>query len=170
MFHQWIALVIFALLALAGVGLTIVGIGGTFLILISAILYNLITWSLTISVGTLYWVAGLAVLGEALEWIITWLGAKTAGVSGYALVGTILGSILGGILLSVVPVIGTIIGIVLGAILGAFLMEYYHTKHAKKAWKAAKAALLGRAVVSLSKFVLAIIQIILILKEINISV
>src|SRR3990172_4498256 len=143
MFHQWIALVIFALFALAGIGLTIVGIGGTFLIVVGALFYDLISWSLTISLNTLLWIAGLAILGEILEWIITLLGMKTAGISKYGLMGTIIGAIIGGILLSVVPIIGTIIGIVLGAMLGAFAMEFYHTGKAGHAWKAAKAALLG---------------------------
>ena len=166
MFHQWIALAVFALLALAGIGLTIVGIGGTFLILIGALLYNLITWSMTITANTLFWLAGLAVAGELLEWIITLAGMKTAGVSRHALMGTIVGAVIGGIALSIVPIIGTIIGIVLGAVLGAFLFEVYHTHNTQKAWKAAKAALLGRALVSLAKFVLAIIQIVIVLKEI----
>ncbi len=166
MFHQWIAAAIFFLLSLAGIGLTIVGIGGTFLVLIGALIYNLITWSFAISVSTLFWIAGLAVLGEALEWIITLVGMKTAGVSRRALIGTIIGAVIGGIALSIIPVIGTIIGIFLGAILGAFLLEYIHSRKTRKAWKAAKAALLGRALVSLSKFIIAIIQIWLVVKEI----
>jgi len=166
MFHQWIALVIFGLLALVGIGLTIVGIGGTFLIVAGALLYDLITWSLAISSNTLLWITGLAVLGEVLEWIITLIGVKAAGISRYGLMGTIVGAVIGGIALSVVPIIGTIIGIVVGAMLGAFVMEFYHTGKAGKAWKAAKAALLGRALVSLSKFLIAIVQIWFVIKEI----
>ncbi len=166
MFHQWIALAVFALLALAGIGLTIVGIGGTFLIVIGALFYNLITWSMAISSSTLLWITGLAVIGELLEWIITLVGMKTAGVSRHALIGTIVGAVIGGIALSIVPIIGTIIGIVLGAMAGAWLLEFYHNKNSQKAWKAAKAALLGRALVSLAKFVLAIAQIAIIFREI----
>ncbi len=165
MFHHWIALFIFILFSLAGIGLTIVGIGGTFLVLTGALLYNLITWSMAISTSTLMWLTGLAVLGELLEWIITVAGMKAAKVSGYSIIGTIIGAILGGIALSVIPIIGTIIGIVLGAMLGAFLLEFLHTRRAKQAWKAAKAALLGRALVSLSKVLIAIVQIWLVLKE-----
>jgi len=167
MFHQWIALGVFILFALIGIGLTIVGIGGTFLILIGALLYNLVTWSMTISLNTLLWIAGLAILGELLEWIVTFVGMKKSGVSGYALAGTILGAIIGGMALSIIPIIGTIIGLIAGAIIGAFALEFYHTGHAQKAWKAAKAALAGRALVSLSKFTIAIIQIAIILKTIT---
>lgn len=167
MFHQWIALGVFILFSLIGVGLTIVGIGGTFLVLIGALLYNLVTWSMAISMNTLLWIAGLAILGELLEWIITFAGMKKSGASGYALAGTILGAIIGGMALSIIPIIGTIIGLIAGAIIGAFALEYYHTGHAQKAWKAAKAALVGRALVSLSKFTIAIIQIAIILKTIT---
>ncbi len=167
MFHQWIALIIFVILALAGISLTIVGIGGTFIIVAGALFYDLISWSLTISLNTLLWIAGLAILGEVLEWIITFLGMKKGGVSRYGLMGTIVGAIIGGILLSVVPIIGTIIGVIIGAVIGAFVMELYHTGKAGKAWKAAKTALLGRALVSLSKFLIAIIQIWMIAKEIT---
>ena len=166
MFHNWIAIIIFALLALAGIGLTIVGIGGTFLIVLAALAYNLITWSLSISVNTLLWLFGLAILGEVLEWIITAIGIKASGVSRYALIGTILGAIVGALALSFIPIIGTIIGLFIGALLGAFLLELIHSGKSKKAWKAAKAAFVGRALVSLTKFVIAIVQILLVFREV----
>jgi len=167
MFHSWIAFIVFALVSLAGIILTFFGIGGTFLVLIGAILYDLISWSWTITFTTLLIVLGLAVLGEILEWLITMLGSKAGGVSRWGIIGTIAGSIIGGILLSpLMPIIGTFLGILLGAILGAFAFELMHTKQAGKAWKAAKAALLGRALVSLSKLILAGIQVWLVLRAV----
>jgi uncharacterized protein YqgC (DUF456 family) len=166
MFHQWIALIIFMLFSLVGIILTIAGIGGTFLIAIGAGIYNLLTWSMAISLNALIWVTGLAIIGELLEWIITMIGMKAGGTSKNALIGTIAGAVAGGMLLSAIPIIGTIIGIVLGAIIGAYLSELMHTQNPAKAWKAAKTALLGRALVSLSKFLLAIIQLAIIFKEI----
>jgi len=167
MFHEWIALVIFGVLALAGIGLTFIGVGGTFLILLGAVLYNLISWNLTISVNLLLWLAGLAILGEILEWLITVVGMRAAKVSKHAITGTIVGGVIGAFALTVIPIIGTIIGLILGAIIGAFIAEFYHTGHAQKAWKAAKAALLGRALVSLSKFIIAVIQIWLVLQQLQ---
>lgn len=165
MIQNWIALTVFALLSLAGVALTIAGIGGTFLVLAGALLYNLITWSMSVSSTTLLWLLGLAIGGELLEWLITLAGMK-AGVSTQGIIGTIIGALLGAMLLSVVPVIGTIIGLFVGAVVGAFIAEYLHTRHAKKAWKAAKAAFLGRIAVSVSKFIIACAQILLVLKEV----
>jgi len=167
MFHEWIAFILFALLSLIGFALTIVGIGGTFVILIGALLYNLISWSVAISWTTIGILLGLAILGEVLEWIVTLFGAKKGGVSWHGLVGTVVGAVAGGVLLSVVPIVGTIIGLVLGAVVGAFLGEYYHTGKAQKAWKAAKSALVGRALVSICKFTIAFIQVFLILKQLS---
>jgi uncharacterized protein YqgC (DUF456 family) len=160
MFHAWIALGIFALVALAGIVLTVFGIGGTFLVLLGAILYDLISWSWAIPLTKLGIMLGLAVLGEFLEWAITALGSKAKGVSRLGALGTIIGGIIGGILLSPwLFLIGTFTGVLLGAMIGAFLLELIHTQSAGKALTAAKAALLGRALVSLSKLTLAGIQI-----------
>lgn len=167
MFHSWIALGIFLLLALAGAVFSLFGIGGTFLIAAGAILYDVISWSWTIPLLTLTVIAALAVLGEVLEWLVTTLGSKAKGVSGWGVFGTIAGSIAGGILLSpLMPIIGTFLGILLGAMLGAFLLELIHTRSAGKALVAAKAALLGRALVSLCKLILAGIQIWLVLTNV----
>ncbi len=165
MFHHWIALIVFCLFALSGIALTIAGIGGTFLIVLGALLYDLISWSFVITPSTLLWITGLAVFGEILEWLIT-LASYKAGVKKYGLMGIIIGGIAGGILLSVIPIIGTIIGLVLGAMLGAFIGQYYETKNAKKSWKAAKTALKGRIWVSASKFAIAIAQILIVLNSI----
>jgi hypothetical protein len=164
MFHTWIALGIFALVALAGIVLTVFGIGGTFLVLLGAILYDLISWSWAVPLTTLGILLGLAVLGEFLEWAITTLGSKAKGVSRWGIIGTIIGGVIGGIMLSPwLFLIGTFIGVLLGAMVGAFLLELIHTQKIGKALTAAKAALLGRALVSLSKLTLAGIQIWLVL-------
>lgn len=162
MLHHWIALAIFCILAFSGIVLTMAGIGGTFLVVLGALLYDLISWSFVITPSTLLWLTGLAVFGEILEWLIT-LASYKAGVKKYGLMGIIIGGIIGGILLSIIPIIGTVIGLALGAMAGAFIGQYYETKNAKRSWKAAKTALKGRIWVSASKFTIAIIQIIIVL-------
>jgi uncharacterized protein YqgC (DUF456 family) len=167
MFHQWIAIGVFSIVALAGVILAFFGIGGTFLVLAGAALYDLATWSWAVSPMALLWLAGLAVPGEIAEWLITVAGAKAKGVSGYGIFGTVLGAILGGALLSpVMPIVGTVLGIILGAMFGAFCLELLHKGDVQHAWQAAKAAFLGRALVSFCKTALAIVQIWLVLKDV----
>lgn len=162
-----IALVIFALTALFGLGLSALGIAGTFAILGGALLYNIITWSWTISPVLLAALAGLALIGEAMEWVITYLVNKKSGASTYALVGTIIGAILGAMALSIVPILGTLIGLVLGGLLGAYLAELWHTKNSARAWKAAKATLLARGIIMLTKLALAIAQVLIVLHAIQ---
>jgi len=165
MFHQWVALVFFSLFALAGLVLTVAGLGGTFLVLAGALIYNMIIWKMAISGTALLWLLGLAIAGELLEWLITLMGLK-AGMSKYGLIGTILGAVAGAALLSFIPILGTIIGLILGAYFGALLAEFYHTRNWKKSFEAAKTAFWGRTLVSLSKFVIAIIQIAIVVKEV----
>lgn len=167
MFHEWIALVIFIVLAIGGLGLSLVGISGTWLVLIAAGLYNLISWSTTISLNTFLWLAGLAIIGELLEWTVTYIGVKMHGVSKYGLIGTVLGAIGGAMLLSFIPIIGTIIGLLIGGMIGGYIAEYYHTINSKKAWKAAKAALKGRLLVMATKFTITIVQIMIVIKTIS---
>lgn len=164
---ETIALIVFAILAFFGLGLSALGIAGTFAILGGALLYNLITWSLTISPALLSILAALALLGEALEWVITYFVSKKSGASNYALVGTIVGAIIGAFALSIVPIIGTLIGLVLGGLIGAYLAELIHTKNSTRAWKSAKATLLARGIIMLEKLALAIMQVIIVLHAIQ---
>ncbi len=158
MFHHWIALIVLALFTLTGFSLTLVGIGGTFLIVIGALLYNLIVWSWTITPMTVLVLAGLAALGEVLEWIISVYVLKKSGASHYSVVGMIVGAIIGGALLSIIPIIGTLIGIILGAVIGTFVVEYLNTGKKSHAWKAAKGTIKGRMYVIACKATLAIVQ------------
>jgi len=163
MFHEWIAFGIFIIFSIVGFILSFLGIGGTFVVLLGALLYNLISWSFAIPWSTIAILLGLAVLGEALEWIITAYGIKKKA-SKYAVIGSIAGAIIGAAVLSFIPLIGTIIGLILGAMLGAFIAEYIHKNNTKKAWTAAKAALKGRALVSLTKTLITIVQVFIIIR------
>lgn len=167
MIQHWIGFILFLLLSLAGFALTILGIGGTFVVLAGALLYNLITWSFQITLTTLIIVAVLAVLGEILEWFVTFVSSKKKGVSGWGIFGTIVGAIVGGILFSpLFPILGSVAGIIVGAAAGAFIFELIRKQDFRKAWKAAKAALLGRVFVSATKTLLLFIQVILVIKDV----
>lgn len=161
---ETIALIVFILLATIGVGLTLIGIGGTVLIAIGAALYNLIIWNWSISLNLLALIVGLALLGELLEWIITYYGVKKHGVTKFGLIGMIAGAFGLASLLSFLPLIGTVIGFFAGAIFGAFIGELLQTYNKKKAWKAAKAALMGRGLVILCKVTIAAVQIVLVIR------
>ena len=133
---------------------------------LGALLYNLLLWNMNISLNTLAILFVLAFAGEALDWIVTIFGVKSHGVSRYGLIGTIAGAAVGGMLLSVFPIIGTIIGIFLGALIGAFILELYNARDTKKAFKAAKSAVIGRMLTSVCKTTIALIQILIIVRTI----
>ncbi|RJQ21000.1 DUF456 domain-containing protein [Candidatus Woesearchaeota archaeon] len=161
------ALIIFSTLAVIGLILAALGLPGTWTILIGAGLYNLITWNWTISPPILALLAGIALAGELLEWIVTYAVHKRAKTSKNAFLGLICGAIIGGFLLSAIPLLGTVIGICLGAIIGAYLGEFAHHKSHKRALRAAKAAVLSRAAIMGAKLLLAIIQTAIVLHAIN---
>lgn len=163
---EWIALIALLLFCTTGIVLCLAGIGGTFLILAGALIYNLLLWNMSVPVETLAILFALAFLGEILEWILTIFGIRAHGVSRYGLIGTIAGAVIGGMLLSVFPVVGTIIGIFIGALTGAFLLELYNARDTKRALKAAKAAVLGRMLTSVCKTTIALVQILIIVKTI----
>jgi len=160
MIAHWIGFVVFILFALVGILLTMMGIMGTFSIFIGAVAYDLITWSWTISWQVLLIILGLAILGEILEWVVDIGHSRARGVSTAGTIGSITGTILGAIIFSpLMFIIGTVIGMVVGAVLGAYIGELIVKKNSKKAWRAAKIALDGRALVAVMKTLLAIIQI-----------
>jgi len=162
MILEWIALIVTILLIVLGIILTLFGLPGTFLIAITGGIYNLITWSWTISIKTIILLFGLAIAGEILEMLIT-IKSKT---SKQAIIGSIIGAIVGATILSIIPIIGTLIGLLLGAMIGAAITEYARTENIRKALKSAKTILVSRAIITLTKFTIAIIQIILILRSI----
>lgn len=164
---ETIALIVFLVIALFGIGLAALGIMGTFAVLFGAILYDLITWSFTISLPTLGLLLFLAIIGEGAELLITYVTHKRSGASKYALIGTIVGAIIGAVLLSVVPVLGTLVGIALGGLFGAYLAEFWHTRNSDKSWTAAKASILSRGIVMLLKFTLALTQTAIVLRAIQ---
>lgn len=100
---------------------------------------------------------GIGLVAEIVEIVASAYGAKKAGGSKKAAVGSIVGALIGAIAGSFVfPVLGTIIGAALGAGLGALLTE----KHlGEKSWKDASkvgaGAAAGRLVATIAKVALA---------------
>lgn len=105
----------------------ILGLPGTWLMIISALL---LAWSPyghdMFSLGVLIAVAVVAVIGEVLEFITGVYGAKKAGGKKRGALGALIGGFIGGIIGTVivpVPVIGSLIGACVGAALGAWGLE-----------------------------------------------
>jgi uncharacterized protein YqgC (DUF456 family) len=71
--------------------------------------------------------AGLAVLGEVLEFVLGAAGSRRAGGSTRAAALAIVGSLVGGLLGTAlpVPIVGTLIGACLGAFMGSLLGDLW---------------------------------------------
>jgi uncharacterized protein YqgC (DUF456 family) len=113
----------FGVFALVCIGVTLIGLPGTWLMLGAALTIEALDvplfgwWALGIA-------GGLAILAEVAETMSGAAGASAAGASRRAAVGAIVGGIIGAIAGTfVVPVIGSIVGSVIGAGAGAMGME-----------------------------------------------
>ncbi|MFP4193342.1 MAG: DUF456 domain-containing protein [Desulfobacterales bacterium] len=139
-----IALVVLAIFCLAGLVLIPLGMPGTFVILAGAALYNLITWSMSISAAVLAVLLVLALVGEILEYILGVKFAQRRGVSRPAVIGAIAGGIVGTFAGIPVPVAGPLLGLFAGVFIGAFLVELVSEKKISDAFRSAMAAFYGR--------------------------
>ncbi|MEN9986069.1 MAG: hypothetical protein RI925_1571 [Pseudomonadota bacterium] len=96
-----------------------------------------------IGASTLWLLAGLALLGMALDAVAGWLGARAYGASRQALWGALLGSLVG--LLFGLP------GLLLGPLVGAVIGEWLARRDAWRAGQVGVATLFGLVLGMLAK-------------------
>ena len=137
--------------SLLAVMLVLIGLAGTIvpalpgLPLLLAGLW-LAAWTdgyLHIGTSTLWLLAGLALLGMALDAVAGWLGARAYGASRQALWGALLGSLVG--LLFGLP------GLLLGPLVGAVIGEWLARRDAWRAGQVGVATLFGLVLGMLAK-------------------
>lgn len=129
----YVVATLFSLFGLVCVLSVAVGLPGTWLLLLVAVLIELSDplWlpagdRSTFSWWTLGAVFLIAVLGEVLESAASAIGAKYGGASRRGMIGSLVGALIGGIagtILILIPVVGSVVGAVLGAAVGASLGE-----------------------------------------------
>jgi uncharacterized protein YqgC (DUF456 family) len=96
---------------------------------------------------TILWVAaGLAGLGEVLEFVLGAAGSRQAGGSTRGAALAIVGSIVGGIMGTALPVplLGTLLGSCLGAFIGALLGDLWTGRTLFQSMAAGRGAFVGR--------------------------
>jgi uncharacterized protein YqgC (DUF456 family) len=112
----------------------------------------------------LFVAAGLAVLGEVIEFVLGAAGARQAGGSMKAAALAIVGSLVGGIVGTALPVplVGTLIGACLGAFAGSLLGDLWAGRPLFPSFAAGWGAAVGRFWGTVSKLAIgAIILVIL---------
>lgn len=150
-------LLLLTLGALLSLPLTAVGLPGTW-----AFLAGVCIWKSVEPAAPVGWTAAfigiaLALVAEALEWMLATRYAAKYGGSRRAGWGALIGGIAGAIVGVPIPVIGSIIGSFLGAFLGALALEY--TKHGEHelAGRVAWGALIGRVLAAGMKVGLGVV-------------
>ena len=161
MILEIVALIIASLVFLVGLIIAALGLPGTFVILAGAIIYNLITWSWSISFEILAILFALALLAELIEFIFGLLGAKIFKMSGWTTFGFIAGLLIGAIIGVPIPIIGSVIGMLVGGFLGAFIVSYIEKNNFKKSLKAGFGAFVTGIGSIVLKLVIAVIMIVI---------
>jgi uncharacterized protein len=140
------ALLILACVILLSLVLIVLGLPGLWIMVASAVTYNLVVPGNRIGWVSLIIVAVLALIAEILEFSLTGKYARKYGGSRRAGWGAILGGIVGAMVGIPVPIIGSVIGAFIGSFLGALIAEFTGGSSAGDATRVAKGALIGRVV------------------------
>ena len=136
--------IIFWLVLIAGVVVTPIGIPGTFIIAVAALLYSIFTDFANISWTLIFMLFTIAILLEMLEFALSGYMANRFGGSKYSVIGAIAGGLIGAVWgTAILPIIGTLIGAFFGAFGGAFIGEYFISRDVNRAILAGIGAFLG---------------------------
>ena len=144
-------LLILSLVIIVSLILIVLGLPGLWIMVASAVTYNLVVPGDPIGWVTLIAVAVLAFVAELLEFSLTGRYARKYGGSRRAGWGAIIGSIVGAVVGFPVPIIGPVIGAFIGSFVGALIAEFSGGSSAGDATRVAKGALIGRVVSTVLK-------------------
>jgi uncharacterized protein len=145
------ALLILAVVILLSLVLIVLGLPGLWIMVASAVTYNLIVPGDPIGWFTLVAVAVLALLAELLEFTMTGSYARKYGGSRRAGWGAIIGGMIGAFVGFPVPIVGPVIGAFIGSFCGALVAELTGGASAGDATRVAKGALIGRVMSTVLK-------------------
>ena len=129
------------LLSLFCVILTMLGLGGnTFLMLLAAI-YGVYDNFVHMSGSALAWMLILYLIGEAWDFIISFLGIRKEKISYSKVIVIGIGSIIGSFVgTAIFPVLGSVIGAAIGAFAVAYMVEMLSGNERDRAWRIAYVA------------------------------
>ena len=144
-------LLILAAVIILSLILIVLGLPGLWIMVASAVVYNLVVPGDPIGWFTLVAVAVLALVAELLEFAMTGRYARKYGGSRRAGWGAIIGSIVGAMVGFPVPIVGPVIGAFVGSFLGALIAEFTGGSSAGDATRVAKGALIGRVISTVLK-------------------
>jgi uncharacterized protein YqgC (DUF456 family) len=145
------ALLILAAVIILSLILIVLGLPGLWIMVATAVVYNMIVPGDPIGWVSLIAVAVLALIAELLEFTMTGRYARKYGGSRRAGWGAIIGGMIGAVVGFPVPIVGPVIGAFLGSFVGALVAELTGGSSAGDATRVAKGALIGRVVSTMLK-------------------
>jgi len=126
---QIVGHILVGLLCIAGVGMTLFRLPGTWLIVATALVHAWLMDFADIGIATLIVLALAALIGEVLEIAMSAVMARRSGASARAAWGGLIGGFLGMFLFTLpLPMIGTLAGAVIGCFVGALIGELSHRR------------------------------------------
>ncbi len=139
------AFLLLALVLVVSMVLIVLGLPGLWIMIASAVTYNIVVPERPMSWLTVVGIVVLGVVAEVLDFGLAGKYARKYGGSRKAAWGAIIGGTIGAVVLSVpVPVIGTVIGALIGSFIGALVGELRNGGEKGAATKVATGALIGR--------------------------
>jgi uncharacterized protein YqgC (DUF456 family) len=144
-------LLILAAVIILSLILIVLGLPGLWIMVATAVTYNLVVPGDPIGWVSLIAVAVLAFAAELLEFTLTGRYARKYGGSRRAGWGAIIGGIIGAMVGIPVPIIGSVIGAFVGSFFGALIAEFTGGSSAGDATRVAKGALIGRVMSTVLK-------------------
>ena len=138
------ALVLLTAVLLLSLILIALGLPGLWVMIATAVVYNIVVGGSPIGWFTLIAVGVLAVIAEIIEWTLSGKFARKYGGTRRAAWGAVIGGTLGAILGFPLPIVGPLIGAFAGSFIGALVGELSAGGTRREATRVAWGALLGR--------------------------
>jgi uncharacterized protein YqgC (DUF456 family) len=162
---QWSGYVAWALLLVVASLFVYLGLGGNFIVLGLALIHALVTGFDPISWELLLVLTAIALLGEAVEFVIGTFWVARRGATRAGVVGAFVGGLLGAFALNaLVPVAGAVLGGFVGAFIGAVAGEFRARQRLDASLRIGGQAFLGRLFAILVKHGLGLVMVALILR------
>jgi uncharacterized protein YqgC (DUF456 family) len=127
------------------------GLPGLWVMIASAVVYNILIGETAIGWFTLICVGILAAIAEVIEWTLSGKYARKYGGSRRAAWGAVIGGTLGAILGFPVPIVGPLVGAFAGSFAGALFGELSSGATRRESTRVAWGALVGRVAATAMK-------------------
>jgi uncharacterized protein YqgC (DUF456 family) len=146
----WVYYALLLAVSASGIGLSLLGLPGLWLIVGAAAAYAWATHGAFIGLWGLVTLLAAATLSEVLEVALGGIAAKRAGGTKRAMIGAVTGGIVGGIVGTAaipIPLVGTVAGACAGSFAGAFAVELLWVgKSTRDSFRVGSGAAAGRFV------------------------